>query len=242
MSNRISYIWIYSLVVLLAITSCTKKGSTDETGTPAVDTIYGKRITVVNLAPPVTGDEDPTSTTRPPLYFSLEDNKTVPAEYAKTNRWDISFTGIYNSFLSGNNGSNSGNLGFGGPGKGGIYLVQQPFQEVIQIPADNLFKTGNSVYGTDDSGDFGAGLGWYLYDFGGTIRGDGSYDKQHVVYPIANRIMIVKTAKGNYAKIRMLSLYKDETDPSKWKRNTPHPYYTFEYVLIKSGATGFPIP
>lgn len=234
-----TYFRYYSIVLLSILASCSKKDSAPpEQGTGA-DSIYGKLITVTNLQPPITGDQDPTSATRPPLYFSLEENKAVPAEYAKTNRWDIAFTGIYNSFLSGNNGTNSNNLGAGGPGKGGIFLIQQAFNDIQQIPTNDQFKTGLAVYGTDDSGDFGAGLGWYLYDFSGTIRGDGSYDKQHLVYPIANRILVVKTAKGNYAKIRMLSLYQNETDSTKWKRNTPHPFYTFEYIIVKNSAASF---
>lgn len=228
--------------LLLAMVSCNKDDNGGDPETPPVsDTIYGKLITVSNLAPEVTDDNDPTSTNRPPMYFSLEESKAVPAAYVKTARWDISFTEIYNSFLGGNNGGNTANLGSGGPGKGGIYMVEEPFENVLTAPDDTKFHTGKGVYGTDDSGDFGAGFGWYLYDFGGTIKGDGSYDLQHVVYPIQPRTIIVRTARGNYAKIKMLSLYKDELDPTKWRRNTPHPYFSFQYVLMKNGNKNFEI-
>lgn len=71
--------------LILAIASCKKDNNGDDTETPPVsDTIYGKLITVTNLAPEVTDDNDPTSTNRPPMYFSLEENKAVPAAYVKT--------------------------------------------------------------------------------------------------------------------------------------------------------------
>lgn len=236
-------VWLFAIGIGLLV-SCSKSGG-DNNPNPVdpepipVDTIYGKLITVRNLKPAITDDSDPTGTNRPAMYFSLEDNKEVPAEYAKTRRWDISFTGIYNSFIGGNNGSKNGNLGFGGPGKGGIYIVKQKFEDVKSVPEDMLFRAESGVYGTDDSGDFGAGTGWYLYDFSGTIIGNGKPEKQHVVYPIAERTLIVRTAIGNYAKIKMLSLYENELDPAKWFKNTPHPYFTFQYVILKNGNKKF---
>lgn len=199
-----------------------------------------------------TDDENPTSA-KTAVLFSLEDKKEVQLTYAKTQRWDVSFTHLYNSFLGANNGQNSTSNGYGGAGQGGILVLEQAFDEVTTIPADNLFKTGSGIVGTDIAGDFGEGIGWYLYDFSGTIVGDGSYDKQHVAYALSNpltltngtvvkaRTIVIRTAKGNYAKIRMISCYQGAFTSDKWFRNTPHMFFTFEYVLVPKGSTTFEI-
>jgi len=120
--------------------------------------------------------------------------------------------------------------------------MTENFEDVINIPSDDQFRTGSALIGTDDAGAFGAGVGYYLYDFDGTKKGDGSYDKQHVAYVFQEkRTIIVRTAKGNYAKIKMRSIYKDMLDPATWTRNSPHPYFSFEYVLAKAGSTKFTI-
>src|SRR5690606_10432104 len=64
------------------------------------------------------------------LYYSLVENKEIISDYRKTTRWDLGFSGLYSSFLSGNNGSDTGNLGSGTSAVGGIYIVAQPFDEV----------------------------------------------------------------------------------------------------------------
>lgn len=204
------------------------------------DSLFYKLVRVENLYAPIS---DSSSAYVPPaLYYSLENNRRVPAEYAKTNRWDVAFGGLYNSFLSGNNGSDKNNYGYSSIGTGGICIVKQHFDEVVAIPADNQFKTNKNLVGTDEEGAFGQGTGWYLYDFDGKIKGDGSYDKQHIAYALQDaRTVILRTAKGNYAKIRMISCYKDAFTPDTWTRNTPHMYFTFEYVIVPKGSTSFEI-
>jgi hypothetical protein len=226
------------LLLLILFSACSKDpADTTPIDNNGSDTIYGKLITVTNLMTD-TSDSDPTSTNRPPVYYSLEENKQAPASYAKTSRWDVSFTSIYNSYLGGNNGTNNKNLGYGSSGKGGIYIVKQKFEDVTAIPSDDQFQTIDGAYGADDSGSFGTGVGWYFYDFGGS-KYPNDPDKQHVVYPIEDRTVIVRTAKGNYAKIKMLSIYKDMLNPDDWKTYSPHPYYTFQYILVKAGSKSF---
>jgi len=200
-----------------------------------------------------TSDANPTAPSAT-LYYSLEENKAVEGSYKKTRKWDLAFGGLYASFLSGNNGSNSQNNGSLAGGIGGITIVAKPFNEVIDIPADSQFKTGIDLIGTDDAGSFGNGTGWYLYDFGGEVVSDGKNpQKAHVAYAlgeslkIANgtvipaRTIILKTANGNYAKIKMISVYKDVYSAKDWFKDTPHMYYTFEYVMVPAGSTKFEI-
>lgn len=227
-------------IILSLIVSCKKDDAVPDIATPQ-DTLYNKLRTVSNFGESLPAGSEPLDE-QAPIYFSFEKNGAVPVEYRKTARWDMSFSGIYRSFIGGNNGNDDKNLGHGGPGKGGVMILTKKFEEVTDIPDDNAFKTGSGLIGTDDSGAFGQGIGYYLYDFGGTIMGDGSYDKQHVAYVLSNtRTVIVRTAKGDYAKIKMLSIYKDLLDAKDWKRNSPHPYFSFQYVLAKAGSKKFEI-
>lgn len=210
--------------------------------------VFNKLFRVENFAME-TDDANPT-VPKTAVYYSLEERKDVALVNAKTTRWDIAFNGLYNSFISGNNGKDETNAGFGSNGTGGVMIVQKPYNEVVDIPADAEFKTGGGLIGTDDAGAFGQGTGWYLYDFGGSLVATGA-DKQHVAYALGHplkllngatipaRTIIVRTAKGNYAKIKMISCYKDAFTPDLWFKNTPHMYFTFEYTLAQKGSTKF---
>ncbi|MNY71051.1 hypothetical protein D3C86_2093090 [compost metagenome] len=55
------------------------------------------------------------------------------------------------------------------------------------------------------------------------------------------RTVIVRTANGDYAKIKMISGYKDAFTADKWFQTTPHMFYTFEYVVVPKGSTKFQI-
>lgn len=248
-------------VVVATLTAC----SGDDNSTPTdngnggvvtpelepTDDMFYKVIRVQNYQGS-TSDDNPTAPSAT-LYYSLEQNKPMDPSYARTRKWDLAFGGLYASFLSGNNGTNSQNNGYQAGGVGGIAIVPQHFDQVTDIPDDSAFKTGVDLIGTDDAGAFGGGTGWYLYDFDGNIVGDSSEEKSHVAYALGEgltladgtaipaRTIILKTANGNYAKIKMISVYKDVFTPSEWFKTTPHMYYTFEYVMVPKGSTKFEI-
>lgn len=201
---------------------------------PTAENMFNTLITVKNFGEALSQGSEPT-TKQSPIYFSLESKQGINPDYKQTARWDLSFDDIYRSFLNCNTPLR------GGTGKGGILIVKQKFDDVTDVPADNLFRTGEKSYGTDDSGAFGEGLGWYLYDFGGTIKGGSDPRKAHVCYPIEGHTIIVRTAKGNYAKVRIQSIYKDLLDPKDWYKDSPTPYFTFQYVLVKAGSKTFEI-
>lgn len=247
-------------LIAVTITACSSDdkpadsdGNGQNPGTEVPDNgLFYKVIHVKNYQGS-TSDANPT-TPAATLYYSLEENKAVDGSYKKTKKWDLAFGGLYASFLSGNNGSNTQNNGSLAGGVGGITIVAKPFNEVVDIPADSQFKTGADLIGTDDAGSFGNGTGWYLYDFGGEVVTDGKNpQKAHVAYAlgeslkIANgstipaRTVILKTANGNYAKIKMISVYKDVYTSSEWFKDTPHMYYTFDYVMVPKGSTKFEI-
>lgn len=249
--------WFLALLTVCTMAvSCSKNDEKPETEpeipAPTTPTVpYYKVQRVENFAVE-TDDANPTER-KTSAIFSLRYKKEQPLSYSKTSYWDISVSGLYNSFLGGNNGENLNNRGYRGPGKGGITIVEKAFDQVTDIPASTQFLTGDGIVGTDNNGDFGSGLGWYIYDFGGTIMSDGSANKKHVAYALGSplttvqgktisaRTIIVKLANGDFAKIKMISCYKDALTPDKWFLNTPHMFYTFEYLIVPAGSTKFEI-
>lgn len=74
----------------------------------------------------------------------------------------------------------------------------------------------------------GSGNGWYLYD-----------STNFLITPIAGKILVFKTRDGRYAKVEILSYYKDAPE-------NPDPFvhegrfYTFNYVFQPNeGVTTF---
>lgn len=250
-----------SILFLVSFSACSKSDPTPEPDPDPIisDGMFNRLIEVRNFGESLPEGTAPDSD-QSPIFFSLEENKATDQTYRRTNRWDISFAGIYRSYLAGNNGNGGGvspNYGAGGPGVGGIMIVEKSFDEVVDIPADELFKTERNVISTDDNGDMGNGVGWYLYDFGGTRVRDGAYDNAHIAYALDEaleitlpngekktvkpRTVIVRTGRGNYAKIRMRSIYKDKLERDSWKRNDEKPYFSFDYVLAKKGSSKFEV-
>lgn len=245
--------------LLIGVASSCDKGSDpkpddevvppDDT-TPTDESMFYKLHRVENYQG--TQDNDGV-TAAPTIFFSLETKKPVDEKYKQTNRWDVAFSSLFNSFLSGNNGTNSTNSGYGNAARGGIMIVEKPFDEVVNIPTDSEFKTAGDLIGTDDYGDYGEGMGWYLYDFYGTIMRNGAVQDAHVAYALGNpltmkngsiipaRTVIVRTAKGNYAKIKMISCYKDLYTPAQWYKDAPHMFFTFEYVIVPKESAKFEI-
>lgn len=248
-------IFCLSLAIITVMASCSKTNvaspgdggtgpSQDTTGSVTAPGIFYKLIHISNFIGDTavslsdTSLSSPAPATGAPCFFSLEDTTGRTSAYEKTNKWDLAFGNLYNSFLSGNNGTNASNYGHGNNAVGGIYIVEQPFDSVTDIPADNLFQTGADIYGTDDAGAFGTGIGWYFYDFSGGAfpGGDG---QPHICYPLPNRTLIVRTGIGDYAKIRMISIYKNA--PAAPTTFWPAPFFTFDYVLVPKGSTLFQI-
>ncbi len=218
------------LMSVIALSSCRK----DRKVVEEAPTNYYKLRRVENFAPAVAGAKT--------AYFNFDTKAEVAAASEKTADWDLAFGGTNVSFMSGNNGSDAANYGSGNTTTGGVLVIEKPFDEVTAVPADAEFKTGKDIVGMDKEGAFSTSIGWYLYDFTGLVRGDGSARKKHVVYAMPEkRTVVIRTAKGDYAKIKMISCYKDALTADKWFQDVPFMFYTFEYVVVPKGSTKFVI-
>jgi len=249
--------YIALLCIGLAInTACSKSDPTVE---PIVEPpkeeesntgLYNKLIKVRDFAGT---DKNDGQNAAPTVYYSLETNKGVPETNRQTRNWDIAFSNIFNSHVSGNNGSNSSNFGYGNNATGGILIVEKDFDEVTEVPADSEFKLIGDAIGMDQNGDEGNGVGWLLYDFYGRLVREHAVQNEHVAYALGKgltllngkvikpRTLIVRTAKGNYAKIRPVSMYKGLYNPAEWLKDSPHVFISFDYVIVPKGSKTFEI-
>lgn len=104
----------------------------------------------------------------------------------------------------------------------GIILLNTPFSDVNEAPTSNYGESAGS---------------WYIY------TGDASTGPKHTIIPKDNTTLVVKTAEGNYAKIRIISYYKGNPDVSSQDFiNFIRPadrHYTFEFGLQTDGSTKF---
>jgi len=212
---------LLSLTLVLLLAACDSSEPLDET-TPV------EAVRVEDLpADPTTPDPQtgrPVGTGRY-TFFSLRTGKIV-LRYDEPDRsdsastaWDLAFQGT-NILING---------GTSGPGQGGAVVVEVPFEEVAEAPADDQFR----VDGVDECPNGvkraicpGSGNGWYNYN-----------PTTNIITPIPGRTIVVRTADGRYAKVRILSYYKGAPDPGAIDPGVnPSRYYTFEYVFQPDGS------
>ena len=257
------------LIILLAVglTSCSKSDELPEKELPTLPAVTVTESGTYTLT--LKGDTEAKMGSGDgnfnPVYYSLEDGRVIPAEYANTDKWDIAFTGIYNSSIWANHGevlfeNGTKGPGYGSPARGGLYLVkdasveakyyddskQQPKQvPIAKALLDEAYDNLKTVSINDNqllSRGFltldyflGSGAGYAFYDFYGAMF-PGDKERAHVVYNLPRPILI-KTAKGNYAKLIIYSFYKDS--PLSPTLQSEAPYITFKYTILKDGSKDF---
>lgn len=248
------------LLCAAVITSCKKETDGNEEPDPEEPEIVTGVYTLQNL---VADSAATYASGSQPFFYSLEEGKIIPSSQAQTNNWDICFNSTYNSNVCANNGAISSSPGYGGPGTGNIYMVvnseidaqyyDAPGKAIKNVPARTLFDqafasvTDAGVAAGNWENDAIVGLdyfqnttpGWAWYDFYGNLFPDRPSDSvAHVAYALP-RSFIVKTAKGNYAKIQIYSFYKDA--PEAPTRSYKPGFITMKYAIQKDGSTNLDI-
>ncbi|MEC3906168.1 HmuY family protein [Tamlana sp. 2201CG12-4] len=132
--------------------------------------------------------------------------------------WDIAFRG---TSIIVNGGESLGTTDE--PSRNGdaaAYILNSTFDEAKNVIVENFVQDSSSGYAIPT----GSGNGWYNY----------AGPPTHLIAPIAGKILVFKTRDNKYAKIEILSYYKD-ADTSGDSR-----YYTFNYVYQPNdGVTSF---
>lgn len=144
------------------------------------------------------------------VYFDFSSGTTVE----KTADWDIAFKGT--SIIV--------NGGVNGNGNVSATVMASTFADLTDAPAADQFKQDSELATAIPSG---SGNGWYDYN-----------PLNHLITPIAGRVIVVKTTEGNYAKVEILSYYENapaNPDPAVDKQDT----FTFNYAYQKNGTTKF---
>jgi hypothetical protein len=209
-------------ISLLAITSVVfvRCNDDDPTPTPVVATTFS------NLpADPGTGFDpntgQPTGTTGKFTLFSFKTGTVVPNADSATAKWDLGFratTIIVNSATSGS-------------GTAQVQIISGIFDALNEAPVDG-YKSDydpSPIAGAPNADvaiPTGSGNGWYTYDGAAMVN-----------KPTAGKIIVVKTADGGYAKMEILSYYKDA--PAAPVNTDIARYYTFRYVYQPNDTRSF---
>ena len=183
-------------------------------------------VTFTNLAAdPGTGfnpaNGQPTGLTRKFTFFSFKTGEIVANIDSATNKWDLGFNGttiIVNSATS-------------GPGTAQAQIVSGIFDELATAPDAGYLSDNDPapIAGAPNANlaiPTGSGKGWYTYD------GVNMVNK-----PTAGKIIVVKTSEGKYAKMEIISYYKDA--PANPTSANIARYYTFRYVYQPNDTMSF---
>ena len=172
------------LIGVLTFTACSK----DDSNPP--ENTQNQSIQFSNLHAP----QDTDYTQNPPVAsgpFVKFDFSTGAITTSETD-WDIAFRGT--SILV-NGGSSSGIVD--APernGNAGAYIVDGIFDEISSINTSAFAQDGPDGLAIPT----GSGNGWYTYD-----------PTQLTIRPIPGKVIVLRTADDKYAKVEILSYYKD---------------------------------
>ncbi len=159
---------------------------------------------------------EPTLTEGHYAFYSLEKNDSVPYTDSASSKWDIAFRST--TILT--------NGGTSGSGAGGAFVQRGvSFDGFTTISADSVFRTDNSATPAFAI-PTGSGNGWYNYDF-----------STNIISPIPGNVIVVRTASGKYAKVEILSYYKNA--PATPTSDDAPRYYTFRFVYQPDGTKNF---
>jgi hypothetical protein len=211
--NRL--ILMLSSVALITLASCQKDD-------PAPVTITASTVTNLPADPPTGGynpmNGQPIGVTKKYTLFSFKTGAVVANTDSATANWDLGFNGT-NIIV---------NSGTSGPGTASAQVLSGIFEEILVAP--------ESGYSTDDKTTVpatyaiprGSGNGWYNYN-----------PATNVISPIAGRVIVVKTSEGKYAKMEILSYYKDSPAAPSPSTGDLDRYYTFRYVYQSGTSNSF---
>ncbi len=133
----------------------------------------------------------------------------VPGADSASTQWDVAFRGT-DILING---------GTSGPGNGGAQLLEGIFEDITEAPMG-----GWAVDGSEGPAiPAGSGTGWYNYN-----------PAAMVVTPFPGKVLLIRTADGLYAKMRIISYYKGA--PEVPTIDSEARYVTFEYLLQPDGS------
>jgi len=199
---------ILALIAASSILSCSKDD------VQLLDVVADQ---VSNLAAVQTSDY----TTNPPTISGnfIKFNFSTGLVSTSETEWDIAFRG---TSIIVNGGSNSGVSGEPTrTGDAAAYVASGLFNEVTEVNISTFSQDSESGLAIPT----GSGNGWYSYN-----------PTSHLITPLAGKVLVFRTHDNKFAKVEILSYYKDQDSSSS--QNGQH--YTFNYVYQPNeGVTTF---
>ena len=192
-------------VALLA--SCSKDNSSQIV---PVETKTFKNLAAAPTVNATTGQ--PQAPTSKFTFFSLRTGEVIANTDSTTDKWDLGFRG---TTIIVNGGAIR-------TGKGGVFLFTGLFDELKEVPMSAVFAVDESV--TKLAIAPASGQGWYNYNAA-----------LNIISPIPGRVLVVRTGDGKFAKVEILSYYKDS--PANPDQNSVARHFTFRYVVQPDGST-----
>jgi len=145
-------------------------------------------------------------------FFNLKNNAIVATSDSASLKWDIGF----------NSTTIITNSGSSGMGSVGVQIYTGLFDNLTEAPEAGYIQDSPATHAIQT----GSGNGWYNYN-----------STTHVISSIPGRVIVVKTADNAYAKIEILSYYKDA--PASPTSDDISRYYTFRYAYQSDGTRKF---
>jgi hypothetical protein len=134
--------------------------------------------------------------------FSFSTGQTTTSE----TEWDIAFRGTSIIINGGASLGTTDEPTRTGDASG--YIAESTFENFTAVNPELLVQDSEEGYALN---------GWYSYD-----------PIKHIIFPTAGRVFVIKTHDGKYAKVEILSYYKDA--PENPTQDSEYRYYTFNYV------------
>ena len=166
--------------------------------------------TVANLFAPQSGGQDQGPISGEFTKFDF----ATGLETTSATDWDIAFRG---TAIIINGGASLGTIDEPErTGNGAAYIATGTFVSVTEADDSLFVQDSGSGYAIP----VGSGNGWYTYEF-----------MTNTIEPIPGRVLVIRTRDNRYAKIEILSYYKDAPE-----QITPEiaaddlRYYTFNYT------------
>lgn len=147
--------------------------------------------------------------------FSFKNNTIVPNSDSASLKWDVGF----NSTTIIVNGGSSG------PGQAATQIWVGLYGDLAAAP-ESGYKQDDKTISPPNAIPTGSGNGWYNYNM-----------TTHVISAIPGRVLVFRTAEGKYAKVEIISYYKDM--PANPTDASPARYYTFRYAYQDNGSKTF---
>lgn len=163
-------ITLFLFGLILTFISCGKvydlNGHDWEPETPMSDSVFNREIYIRNYGDNLPAGHNPLDA-MDPMLFSLERFSSINLFYKTTERWDLSFSGIFRSNIGVNNGRTAG-IGYGSSAVAEIAVLDTPYSKVTHVPENLLFQAPGEI-GLDAQGTISYQMGHVIYTFGGNF-------------------------------------------------------------------------